>query len=235
MFQPNSRITIQDMSRAGVSTTVSHSVGSVPPLLTVPLGDFDAYIFDCDGTLVDSMPLHHQAWRESLQLAGAEFEFGWELFISRAGMGLSDTVSALNVQFRTQLDVMTVVDSQRRIFERLVPSVKPLQPVLDVASEARGRLKLGVCSGGERELVMAELRAVGIAEWFDAIVCRPDVARGKPAPDGFIECASRLGVAPQRCLVFEDGVMGIEAAQAAGMKVVLVDPSVLRESSRTAV
>lgn len=194
--------------------------------LTLPPDKFDAYIFDCDGTLVDSMPLHHRAWCESLRLCGAYFDFDWDLFTSRAGMGLLDTVEALNAQFGTHLDPKHVVRVQRQVFERLIPSVMALPAVVAVAREARGTLPMGVCSGGERDLVEAQLCAVGIADWFDVVVCRQDVARGKPAPDGFLECAYRLGVEPGRCLVFEDGAVGVTAARAAGMQVVLVEASV---------
>ncbi len=193
--------------------------------LKLPNGEFDAFLFDCDGTLVDSMPLHHRAWSQSFLEGGATFEFTWDLFMSRAGMGLHETVTALNVQFGTALDPVSVVARQRTLFREGIASVLPVGPVLEVARAVQGIKPMAVYSGGEGEIVRAELAAIGALDWFGAVVCREDVERGKPAPDGFLECAARLGVAPSRCLVFEDGIMGVEAARAAGMQVVLVDPA----------
>jgi HAD superfamily hydrolase (TIGR01509 family) len=198
-------------------------MGADRMMLTLPDGDFDAFLFDCDGTLVDSMPLHHHAWRQSLVRSGATFDFTWEVFVSRAGMGLSETVEELNVQFGCTLSPEGVVALQREVFRELIPQITPIIPVLEVARAARGHKRMAVCSGGETEIVHRALLAVGIFDWFDTIVCREDTARGKPAPDGFLECARRLGVEPARCLVFEDGIMGVQAAEAAGMQVVFVE------------
>lgn len=197
--------------------------------LTLPTGDFDAFLFDCDGTLVDSMPLHHRAWSRSFVEGGATFEFTWDLFMSRAGMGLHETVAALNTQFGTTLDPVRVVARQRELYRQEIATVLPVVPVLEIARAARGVKPMAVCSGGEGEIVRAQLAAVGALDWFEAVICREDVGRGKPAPDGFLECAARLNVPPSRCLVFEDGILGIEAARAAGMQVVLVDPAIWRD------
>lgn len=196
--------------------------------LTLPHGDFDAFLFDCDGTLVDSMPLHHRAWSQSFEEGGAAFDFTWDLFMSRAGMGLHETVTALNAQFGSTLDPVSVVARQRALFREGIATVLPVVPVLEVARAVRGIKPMAVFSGGEGEIVRAELAAIGALDWFHAVVCREDVRCGKPAPDGFLECAARLGVEPSRCLVFEDGVMGVESARAAGMQVVVVDPAAWR-------
>lgn len=202
--------------------------GNAPMTLNLPDGDFDAYVFDCDGTLVDSMPLHHEAWSQSFKEGGASFEFHWELFMSRAGMGLHETVVALNSQFGTSLDPTHTVSRQRQIYRDRISTVIPVGPVVAAAKAVLGIKPMAVCSGGETEIVRAQLAAIGILDWFDAVVCREDTPRGKPAPDGFLECARRLGVLPSRCLVFEDGIMGIEAARAAGMQVVVIDPAAWR-------
>src|SRR5690606_33377407 len=199
--------------------------------LTLPTGEFDAFLFDCDGTLVDSMPLHHRAWSQSFQENGASFEFTWDLFMSRAGMGLHETVVALNEQFGGSLDPVSVVTRQHALFRAGIPSVLPVVPVVEAARAAFGSKPMGVCSGGEGAIVRAELAAIGALEWFGAIICREDVARGKPAPDGFLECVRRVGVEPSRCLVVADGVLGVVAARAAGMQVGLVDPGAWRPSA----
>ena len=81
---------------------------------------------------------------------------------------------------------------------------------------------MAVASGGSRVVVEKTLQMVGISDWFDEVVSSDEVKNGKPAPDIFLEAASRLGVAPADCVVFEDGRAGIQAALAAGMEVVTV-------------
>jgi HAD superfamily hydrolase (TIGR01509 family) len=184
-----------------------------------------AVIFDCDGTLVDSMPLHHRAWRAAFAEHGASFDFSWSLFMSRAGKGLGQTVVELNEQFSEQLDPQAVVVSQRRYYQELLPELEPLAPVVEYARKVAGKMPLAVASGGEKEMVVGALEAVGIRQLFDHVVCQVDVERGKPWPDMFLLCAERMNVEPAECLVFEDGELGILAAKAAGMSWVAVDGS----------
>jgi beta-phosphoglucomutase-like phosphatase (HAD superfamily) len=191
-------------------------------MLELPPGDFDAYIFDCDGTLVDSMSLHHRAWRSALAEAGALFDFSWEVFVSRAGMGLPETVLELNRQFKANLQPDVVIHSQRQHFERLMPELGIVDAVVAVAKASHGKLPMSVASGGEKRIVLRSLELVGLLPFFDPVVCRDDVVRGKPDPEMFLLCAERMGVAPERCLVFEDGEMGILAAASAGMQCVRV-------------
>lgn len=185
--------------------------------------DCAAIVFDCDGTLVDSMTLHHLAWKRALAEGGARFEFSWEVFTSRAGKGLEQTVLELNVQFGEALDPVRIMAAQHEYYEMLLPELAPIESVVAVAREYRGKLPMSVASGGQRGLVLRSLAQIGILEWFDHVVCQGDVERGKPHPDMFLRCAELMGVAPERCLVFEDGRPGIEAARAAGMAWVLVD------------
>lgn len=185
--------------------------------------DCAAIVFDCDGTLVDSMSLHHEAWKRALVEGGARFEFGWEVFTSRAGKGLEQTVLELNAQFGEALDPAHVVAAQHTYYERSLSELKPIESVVAVARAFRGKLPMSVASGGQRALVLRSLAQIGILEWFDHVVCQGDVERGKPHPEMFLRCAELMGVSPERCLVFEDGRSGIEAAEAAGMAWVLVD------------
>jgi HAD superfamily hydrolase (TIGR01509 family) len=103
-----------------------------------------------------------------------------------------------------------------------VRDAQPIMPVLEIAMGMRGVKPLAVASGGHREPVEATLRAIGVIDMFDAVVCAEDYERGKPFPDPFLEAARRIGVAPEDCLVFEDSPTGIEAAKAAHMHYVLV-------------
>jgi HAD superfamily hydrolase (TIGR01509 family) len=184
--------------------------------------EYDGYIFDCDGTLADSMPLHFDAWREALSHHGAPFEFDWELFVSRAGKTLEVTVTELNQQFSATLDALAVADSQRLFYGARLAEVAPVAEVVALVDGLRGRYPLAVASGSDRRTVETTLRNLGIFEAFDSIVTAEDVVHGKPAPDMFLLAAERLGVAPERCVVFEDSLLGIEGARRARMGSVLV-------------
>ena len=188
-----------------------------------PTRDYKAYIFDCDGTLVDSMPLHFRAWRAAFQQHGASFDFDWALFVSRAGMPLEETVEALNLQFSAQLDPRRVVEVQLATYRTLIAEVQAIEPVVEFARRVAADAKLAVASGGQRAEVEASLRTVGIFELFSVIVAGNEVSRGKPDPEILLRCADGLGVSPRDCLVIEDGELGIEAARRAGMDWVRVE------------
>ena len=191
-------------------------------MFELPARDYGAFIFDCDGTLADSMPLHQKAWALALRAHGATFEFGWDLFMRRAGMTLEKTVEGLNQEFSMNMDPARVAEDQRRHYERLMDEVQPIAEVVAFARSKAGRHPLSVASGGERSIVLRTLRTIGAQDLFPVVVVAADVARGKPAPDLFLYAAQKMGVAPADCLVFEDSELGIEAARSAGMGAVLV-------------
>lgn len=184
--------------------------------------EFGGYIFDCDGTLADSMLVHHQAWCAALTEHGATFEFDWQLFMSRAGKSLPTTVEELNVQFGLRMDPQAVTASQRALYERFLPTVQPISPVVELARRVAASRPVSVASGGERSVVHRTLELIGLGNTFPVVVTAEDVERGKPAPDMFLLAAERMGVAPSECVVFEDSQLGIEAAARAGMASVLV-------------
>lgn len=193
------------------------------PRFTPPTRRYDGYIFDCDGTLVDSMILHFKAWRAAFEQHAASFDFDWQLFVSRAGMPLEQTVEALNGQFSTTLDPKRVVAVQLATYRTLLAEVRAIEPVVAFAREVAAHAKLGVASGGQRPEVEESLRNIGILHLFEVIVAGNEVARGKPDPEIFLRCAERMGLTPERCLVIEDGELGIEAARRAGMDWVRVE------------
>lgn len=196
-------------------------------MLHIPDHPFRAFIFDCDGTLVDSMPLHYVAWTESLRMHEAPFDFTEEVFYAHAGVREQDVVRILNEQHGSAVDPDSVAHAKSRIFERRIPEVQAVAPVAALARTTHGRLPMAVASGSEEPIVRACLSATGLLHLFDTIVTPRDVARGKPAPDMFLLAASRLGVPPEDCLVIEDGQSGLDAAAAAGMQSVFV-PRTLR-------
>lgn len=178
---------------------------------------YDAAIFDCDGTLVDSMPLHHAAWQAAFAAFGAPFEFTWDIFMRRAGMTLEGTVEQLNVEFHCALPPRQVADAQREEFRRRADQIVPIEYVVRFARDVAARHPVAVASGSNRASVEHALDRVGLLGCFQAIVTAGDVREGKPAPEAFLLAASRLSVPPGRCLVLEDGALGLEAALRAGM------------------
>jgi HAD superfamily hydrolase (TIGR01509 family) len=190
--------------------------------------EYGGYIFDCDGTLADSMVVHHRAWLSALAAHGARFDFHWELFTSRAGMSLPNTVQELNVQFGLSLDPLAVTASQRVEYERFLPSVQPIPQVVELALRVAKVRPVSVASGGERHVVRRTLELIGLGDTFPVVVTAEDVVRGKPAPDMFLLAAERMGVPPSECVVFEDSVFGLQAAASAGMAAVLVRPPNVR-------
>jgi beta-phosphoglucomutase-like phosphatase (HAD superfamily) len=186
-------------------------------VLHLPPQRYEAFIFDCDGTLVDSMPLHFAAWREAFARHQAPFDFTWELFLSRGGMGLEQTVRELNFQFSTCLDPCAVVQAQVDASERLLATVRAIDPVARFAREVAAASPVSVASGGKRHHVARSLRVTGLEALFSVVVTQEDVTRGKPDPEMFLLAAQRMGVKPKECLVVEDSPLGLEAAKAAGM------------------
>ncbi len=193
------------------------------PPFELPPGEFSAFIFDCDGTLADSMPLYHRSWQRALEAHGARFEFTWELFMSRAGMSTALTVEGLNREFGTTLEAESVERFHHAEYLSLIETVQPVHAIVEVARSYFGKIPMAVASGGSRPLVERTLELIGVRELFPVVVVAADVVRGKPEPDIFLLAAERLGVSPEGCLVFEDGKPGLVAAERAGMKSVFVD------------
>lgn len=186
-------------------------------VLHLPEQRYEAFIFDCDGTLVDSMPLHFEAWREAFQQYEAPFNFTWEVFQSRAGMGLEQTVRELNLQFASSLDPAGVVRAQGEASERLLAKVQAIEPVARFAREMAVHGPMSVASGGKRHHVRRSLQVTELEGLFRVVVTQEDVTRGKPDPEMFLLAAQRMGVRPEQCLVVEDSPLGLEAARVAGM------------------
>jgi beta-phosphoglucomutase-like phosphatase (HAD superfamily) len=188
--------------------------------LELPAGDFRAFIFDCDGTLADNMPLHFRAWSRAMEDFGGTYPE--ELFYEWGGVPTAEIVRRLNTRSGLAMDVEEVVRRKEHYYRGLIPRVQPKQEVVALARGYHGRLPLAVASGGHRDLVVRTLDALGIHAIFHTVIAAEDYARGKPHPDPFLTAAARLGVAPEHCLVFEDTATGAAAARAAGMAWVLV-------------
>jgi beta-phosphoglucomutase family hydrolase len=190
--------------------------------LRLPPGSFEAYLFDCDGTIVDSMPLHYIAWRKAL--AEWNCAFDEQLFYAWGGTPVAEIISLLNEQQGLSMSVETVSSRKENSYRELLPRLQAIPEVLEHIDAQRGRIPFAVVSGSTRESVIASLVTLKLLDRFDTMVCAGDYQKGKPDPECFLLAASRLGVVPETCLVFEDTDMGIQAAAAAGMASVRIPP-----------
>jgi beta-phosphoglucomutase-like phosphatase (HAD superfamily) len=188
---------------------------AVPPKLKLPKGPFKAYLFDCDGTIVDSMPLHYIAWKRVL--AEWNCEFGEQTFYAWGGMPVPEIISALNVRDGLAMPAEEVAKRKEALYFEILPELKGVPEVLEHIEFSHGQIPFAVVSGSARDSVTASLKALGLLDKFQTLVCAGDYQRSKPDPEPFLIAAERLGVKPEDCLVFEDTEMGIQAATAAGM------------------
>ncbi|HTN76391.1 MAG TPA: HAD-IA family hydrolase [Pirellulaceae bacterium] len=175
-----------------------------------------ALIFDCDGTLTDSMPVHYLSWHATLSRHGIVFEE--ERFYALGGMPTDKIIAMLSSEQGIPLDHMEIAREKEDDFLKSLHLVVPIEPVVQVVREHHGKLKMAVASGGWRAVVRRQLELIGYLEHFDTIVAAEDTELHKPEPDVFLEAARRLNVPPQFCRVYEDSDLGIEAARRAGME-----------------
>lgn len=175
-----------------------------------------ALIFDCDGTLTDSMPVHYVCWQKTMLAHG--IQFSEERFYALGGMPSDKIVELLSCEAGLTLDCAVVAEQKEREFLDTLHLLEPIAAVVEIAKENRGKRKMAVASGGFRHVIEKQLRQVGILDWFDTLVTAEDTARHKPEPDVFLEAARRLGASAADCLVYEDSDLGIEAACRAGMR-----------------
>ncbi|WP_235033301.1 HAD family hydrolase [Rubripirellula obstinata] len=176
---------------------------------------YDAIIFDCDGTLTDSMPLHFVAWRDTMQIYG--IDFGEDAFYGMAGMPSEKIIAKLSSEQGVDVDADQVSHEKEAAFESMIDRLEAKSEVCQIARDHFGKLPMAVASGGIRPIVDRQLEHLGIADLFGAIVTAEDTEHHKPQPDVFLKAAELLQVDPTKCLVFEDSELGFAAAEKAGM------------------
>lgn len=181
-----------------------------------------ALIFDLDGTIADTMPLHFQAWVRTFGEHGREFSE--RQFYEMAGMPTAQIIELLNDREGYGLPVRETALRKDQAFEEMIEHVTAIEPIVKVVRDHAGRLPMAVASGGTRSPVSKTLAALGLEKYFPIVVTADDVEHGKPAPDMFLEAARRMGIAARDCCVFEDGDLGLEAAEAAHMMAIDVRP-----------
>lgn len=186
---------------------------------TIPVFETtQALIFDCDGTLADTMPIHIRSWMAAFREAGRICPI--DFIDSLKGMQGERIVEEYNRQYGDRLDSQTVArEKNKHVHDELTQS-KPIPDVVAIARQYHGKLPMAVASGGTRANVIRILKAIQVRDWFDFILTADNGLPPKPSPDIFLAAAQKMAVEPQYCQVFEDGDVGIEAAEAAGMPVV---------------
>ena len=198
-------------------------------MITFDRGKYDGFIFDCDGTLADTMPLHYRAWSETLALKlGRPSDFTESMFYRFGGMPARQIIERLNRDYGYGLAVEQTAHEKEMRFVELLPGIGPVQEVIDVLNRLEPDAKIAVASGGLTEIVRETLEFLGMRigpkEKIKFLVGSDQVKHGKPNPELFLHSAGLLGVEPKRCLVFEDAEPGFVAAKAAGMDYIDVRP-----------
>lgn len=190
--------------------------------LVLPDYSFRAYLFDCDGTIADSMPLHFLAWNRAL--ARHNCPFPEELFYAWGGRPVPEIIAQLNRDHGLKMNVNEVAREKEDLYLELLPQVTAVPDVLAEIHRMHGKIPFAVVSGSPRDSVVKTLNALGILDLFETLVCAGEYTHGKPSPEPFLMAAERLNVPPRDCLVFEDADLGIQAAAAAGMQSVKIAP-----------
>jgi len=192
-----------------------------------------AFIFDLDGTLADTMPVHFGVWQLIARRHGLTFPE--ERFYALGGVPTFKIAAMLIAEAGLTLDPLAVAAEKERAYVEGLTSgalaVRPIEPIIALARARRAAGPMAIASGSSRRLVTHTLDALGIAAWFGAVVAAEDTARHKPEPDVFLEAARRLGVEPAACTVYEDTDLGLEAARRAGMTGVDVRPLIAAGSA----
>ncbi len=202
--------------------------------LKLPEGPFSAYLFDCDGTIVDSMPLHYIAWKKALAEWGCHFDEA--LFYAWGGKPATEIIATLSRMNSLNIPVELVAERKENLYFEQLSELQAIPQVREIIEAEHGQIPFAVVSGGKRNSIVNSLTTVGLLDRFDVLVGAEDYANSKPAPDAFLTAAARLGVAPKDCLAFEDTDLGIQAATAAGMASVKIPSPLERalEASRGA-
>ena len=193
--------------------------------LDIPAGDFAGYIFDLDGTLIDTMPVHFRSWEAALRHEGLQGPLDEDYFYALGGVPSLQVAELMAAKHGLRISsAESVSDRKERLYLEQLHEISPIEPVVAFARHVAKKYPVAIATGGTPDIALPALKAAGLDALFSVVVTPHDVApgRGKPHPDMFLEAARRIGVAPEKCLVFEDAEPGMRAARAAGMQVVRV-------------
>jgi beta-phosphoglucomutase-like phosphatase (HAD superfamily) len=199
----------------------SHAPASTMRIMAIQVLNqaFRALIFDCDGTLVETLPAHVAALQAALAHTHVRPSMAWAQ--SKYGLSPSTVLKAVEAELgKIETPHEDVLSDWAAGYLLHLDRVHEIQSICNIARAWHGKVPMAVASNGHRSTIEATLKAVAIAQLFDVVVSADDVQNAKPAPDVFLEAARRMGVPPAECVVFEDSEEGMEAARRAGMRVV---------------
>ena len=175
-------------------------------------------IFDCDGTLADTMPLHWRAWQVITQKH--KLHFPEDRFYALGGVPSRDILKMLSEEQGVSMDHVAVSHEKENAYLPLMAQVEPIHAVVEIARANHGKIPMAVASGGTQIIICQVLEHLKIRHLFDAVVTSEMVTNQKPAPDIFLEAARLIGVPPQFCRAYEDTDLGMQAIRDAGMEAV---------------
>jgi HAD superfamily hydrolase (TIGR01509 family) len=175
-------------------------------------------IFDCDGTLADTMPLHWRAWNTVTERH--KLHFPEKRFYAMGGVPSRDILKLLRDEQALEIDPLAVAHEKEREYLRIMHECTPIHEVVEIARAHHGKIPMAVASGGIQPIICGVLEKLGIRHFFDAVVTSEMVKNQKPAPDIFLEAARCIGVGPRFCRAYEDTDLGMQAIRAAGMDAV---------------
>ncbi|MDQ6815356.1 MAG: HAD-IA family hydrolase [Bacteroidota bacterium] len=185
-------------------------------------GDYKAFLYDCDGTLADNMQDHKQTYVKVAADRGVEIDP--KIVDELAGYPTEEVVGEINKRYGSDLDPNEFDKAKSAMFEKeFIPKSKPIEFVVDHLKDSAGKYKIAVVSGSAKKTIEKTLDVLGISSLVDVMICAGDYEKGKPNPEPFLIAAKKLGIEPDRCIVFEDGEPGVEAAKRAGMKSIRID------------
>jgi beta-phosphoglucomutase family hydrolase len=180
-----------------------------------------ALIFDLDGTIANTMPNHFTSWRKAVLPYGIDFNA--DLFLQLTGMPRKATIEKLNEMFGTKMNPDKVGKVKETHFKTLVDSTEEISVVTDVIRKYHTVMPMSIGTGSTKNGAKKTLEVIGFENYFDIVITSNDILKHKPHPETFLKCAELMGVNPQDCVVFEDGILGMNAAEEAGMMVIDVN------------
>jgi len=178
-------------------------------------------IFDLDGTIANTMQNHFSSWRTAVSPYGIDFTA--DLFKSLTGKPRGATILKLNEMFDVNMDPSIVGKVKGEAFQKMVNETKEIAVVTDVVRKYHNILPMSIGTGSTKNGAKKTLEVIEMSHFFNIVITANDISNPKPHPEAFLKCAELMGIAPKDCLVFEDGILGIEAAKTAGMMVVDVN------------